>query len=255
MSIYNIDGQDILHGTLFADNMQLDYKFDESGNANYTVLRIYKTRIDGTKQYPFVYCPNGIAAGTKSTLEMNLEKNFFVAINAGYSDPNTMKPIGVLIQNGVALKNATESGYALQALTIDENGDLGYTTETNAQTLVNNGVVSACMGYPLLISNYEKNDVSLDANAQRQIIGQFGNGDYAVITCEGRDYDHSDGWTALEAQNICQQIGLKFAYMLDGGGGTETVIGKKQINTIYEGTFGRIVPTYIVFNGTDQFIA
>ena len=48
-------------------------------------------------------------------------------------------------------------------------------------------------------------------------------------------------------------MGLKFAFALDGGGSTETVIGETQINTIYEGTYGRKVPTYIIFNGTGIF--
>ena len=56
-----------------------------------------------------------------------------------------------------------------------------------------------------------------------------------------------------EAQTICQKIGLKFAYNLDGGGSTETILGKKQINTIYENQTGRKVPSFIVFNGTDEY--
>ena len=249
MSIYNISGHDISN----MDNMQLDYAFDEDGNANYTVLRINKLKTDGTYQYPFVYCPNGILPSTESTLDMNRRKNFLVAINAGYFNTNTNAPIGVLVQNGVAIKNATESSYDLTALTIDSNGDLGYTTETNAQTLVSNGIVSAVMGFPLLISNYESTGAISEAQNQRQIIGQFGNGDYAIITCEGRNYDHSDGWSFQEAIPVLQKLGLKFAYALDGGGSVETCIGKKQINTIYERTTGRIVSTYIVFNGTTEF--
>jgi hypothetical protein len=87
------------------------------------------------------------------------------------------------------------------------------------------------------------------SNAQRQIIGQWGCGDYAIITCEGRSNHNSDGWTIAEAQQICIKHGLKFAYNLDGGGSTETMLGKKHINTIYENETGRCVPTFIVFNG------
>jgi exopolysaccharide biosynthesis protein len=145
-------------------------------------------------------------------------------------------------------------------LTIDSNGDLGYAArDASGATLVSQGIVSAVCGWAPCIIDYESAiDVLPDAyddqsNAQRQIIGQFGNGDYAIVTCEGRDYDHSDGWTMDEARAVCKTLGLKYAFNLDGGGSTETVLGKKQINTIYDGTYGRIVPTFIVFNGTTVF--
>lgn len=262
MPVYNIYGQDISHTPeiLFNSNMRLDYAYDETGNANYTVLRINKLKTDGTYQYPFVYCPNGTSASTRSTLDMNKEKNFFVAINGGYGNPITNVPLGVVIENGVAIRSWVEGeggqyAVAKDFLTIDANGDLGYSTEPNAQTLVSNGIVSAVTGWTLLISNYEPTQAVSDIHAQRQIIGQYGNGDYAIVTCEGRNYDHSDGWTFAEAIPILQGLGLKFAYALDGGGSVETCIGKKQMNTIYEGTTGRIVSTYIVFNGTDKFIS
>lgn len=261
MPVYNINGQDVSHTSeiLFNNNMRLDYAFDETGNANYTVLRINKLKTDGTYQYPFVYCPNGTEPSTMSTLDMNREKNFFVAINGGYGNPQTNTPLGVVIENGVAIRSWVEGeggqyAVAKDFLTIDSNGDLGYSTEPNAQTLVSQGIISAVTAWTLLVLNYESTGAtSQGQNAQRQIIGQFGNGDYAIITCEGRNYDHSDGWTFEEATAVCLKLGLKFAYALDGGGSVETCIGKKQINTIYERTTGRIVPTYIVFNGTTEF--
>ena len=263
MAIYNLNGDDISNAKniIFNSNMHLDYAYDDSSNTNYTVLRVSKLRTDGTYQYPFVYCPNGTAASTKSTLDMNREKNFFVAINGGYGNPQTNTPLGVVIENGVAIRSWTEGeggqyAVAKDFLTIDSNGDLGYSQEPNAQTLVSQGIISAVTGWTLLLSNYEETGTAFEeTHAQRQIIGQFGNGDYAIVTCEGRDFDHSKGWSFTEAISILKKLGLKFAYAIDGGGSVETCIGKKQINTIYERTTGRIVSTYIVFNGTDHFVA
>ena len=113
--------------------------------------------------------------------------------------------------------------------------------------------------YPIVINHENASETSVQhstgwsAHAQRQIIGQFDNGDYAILTCEGRNYANSTGWSMPQAQAICQGLNLKFAYNLDGGGSTETVIGDRQINTIYESPLGRIVPSFIVFNGTDEF--
>lgn len=263
MSVYSINGN--LAGDIadyFADNMELDYEFDSASNANYTVLRIYRDRINGSKQFPFVYAPNGVNAGTQSTLQMNLQKGFYVAINSGvfYTDSSrAQKPHGLVIQNGVLIQQGT-TDYPHFSLTIDGNGDLSYALpDADGATLIQNGIISAVNAWSPIIINYDDADLVLSntwgdtSNVQRQIIGQFGNGDYAIVTCEGRNYDHSDGWTIAEAKTVCKKIGLKYAHNLDGGGSTETVIGKKQINTIYEGTYGRVVPTYIVFNGSDTF--
>ena len=107
--------------------------------------------------------------------------------------------------------------------------------------------------YDIVPSSEWNNVAHYVDNAQRQIIGQFNNGDYAILTTEGRGFANSDGWTVSEAQDICVKHGLKFAYLLDGGGSTETVVGSKHINSIYEGTSGRKVPSFIIFNGTNIF--
>lgn len=267
MSVYNIDGNligdvaDTDSYRLFSSNMIIDYKRDSLSNTNYTVMRIFKNRLDGTKQYPFVYCPGGMSPRTKSTLKMNMEKGFYVAINSGmfdisgqYDSSHVNMPMGMVIANGVVIR---DSNTYINILTIDNNGNLGVDTSgSSGQTLVNNGVISACVGIGQnpIINNYQIPPGSyLTDTAQRQVIGQFANGDYAIITSEGRNYDNSIGMTISQMQAVCQGLGLKFAYNLDGGGSTETVIGQKQINTIYEETYGRPVPTYIVFNGTDVY--
>ena len=244
---------------IFLDNTDVDYAYDVDTGAYYTVIRIYKQKLDGTKQYPFVYAPNGAGAGDKSTYDMAVNEGWLLAINGGVFDTTTKKPDGIVIQNGVVIQNApTVTHSQCMPLTIDENGNLSYAAyDADASQLVQNGIVSAVCGFIPIVVDYKKvTETEWNAvdhytqNAQRQIIGQWGNGDYAIITCEGRSFHNSDGWTIAEAQTICVKHGLKFAYNLDGGGSTETMLGKKHINTIYENTTGRIVPTFIVFNGT-----
>lgn len=244
--------------TAFLENVDIDYGFDAASNANYTVIRVYKNRLDGTKQYPFVYAPNGAAAGTESTYDLAVREGWLLAINSGVFDTSTLRPDGMVIQNGTVVQSgAAVTHPGCKALTIDRNGDLSYAESTaNANTLISQGIVSAVTGFMPIVVNYQPvpssqwNSVThYTQNAQRQIIGQFGNGDYAIVTCEGRSYQNSDGWTIAEAQTVCQRLGLRFAYNLDGGGSTETMLGRKHFNTIYERTTGRIVPTFIVFNG------
>lgn len=246
----------------FIANTDIAHLYDDTTGAYYTVIRVYKQKIDGTYQYPFVYAPNGANAGNKSTLDMTKSDGWLLAINGGVFDTSTLKPDGIVIQNGVSIHNApTATHSACKPLTINENGILGYASaDADTADLIADGIVSAVCGFMPIIIDYESvpenewNSVShYTQNTQRQIIGQWGNGDYAIITCEGRGFHNSDGWTIAEAQAICRKHGLKFAYNLDGGGSTETMLGLKPVNTIYENITGRKVPTFIVFNGTDSF--
>ena len=265
MSIYDLNGRVVAPSVSedFMKDSSLSYVRDEATGTSFYIIRVFRTKPDGTSQYPFISIPNGTNPGTKSTLEMNRICKYPFAINAGLGDSSGggWVPIGLVIENGVLIQNSDSSHSHLHPLTIDNNGNLGYAEgDADGQTLIANGVVSAITGfYPLVVnydpvpeSYYNYSDSYLN-KAQRQIIGQYGNGDYAIVTCEGRGFDNSSGWTIPEVIAICQKLGLKFAYNLDGGGSTETVFDQKQINTIYEGTSGRSTSSYIVFNGTTTF--
>lgn len=291
MSVYSVDGinvtspYDMLGGNLnVAYNLDGDIVFqkgerpwdeeittkkmyNDSAQTNYYVVTIPQTRTDGSKQYPFVFVPNGSNGGTMSTLTMVQTYGFPFGMNGGYfdySETHTYKPRIIAIQNSESIEcqyyewNANNN----YILTIDGEGNLGYADPvakgTTAEGLLNDGVVSAIAAFvPLVVngvaSNVESSAWASTDRSQRQIIGQKTNGDYVVITCEGRNFDSSRGFTMSEARTLCANMGLKFAMAVDGGGSTETVIGGEQLNSIYEGTTGRIVPTYIVFNGTDTF--
>ena len=263
--IYNANGA-LSYNTKLADflkNCSVGYYYDDNSDTYYSLIRINKVKIDGTIQTPFVYAPNGVGQATQSALDMNSSRGFYIATNAGIGGTYTVEqgviPIGVLIENNVLLQQGDTINY--YALTIDANGDLNY-AEPNASgsDMVANGIVSAVVGFVPIVVDYDSVDASVyevmphdDQHAQRQIIGQFGNGDYAIISCEGRNFQNSAGWTIPEAISVCIKHNIKFAYNLDGGGSVETVIYKKQLNTIYEGSTGRKVQNYIVFNGTNTF--
>ncbi len=245
----------------FVDNTDIDMCYDEETGANYHFVRIYKNRIDGTRQFPFVICPDGTDGGTMSTKELQEAYGYCFAINAGIFHVDTRKPDGMVIAKGkVVQSGSTTTWLECPPLTINTSGDLSYAAyDADAQTLVNSGIYSAVCGFMPIIIDYDKvpdtdwNDVSQYAeHCQRQIIGQFGNGDYGILTCEGRNYDNSDGWDVYECQDMCVKYGFKFAYLLDGGGSTETMFGLRHVNTIYERGVGRIVPTFIVFTGENK---
>lgn len=259
MAVYNINGQEIGGGQFF-DNITLDFGYFRG--AQYYLIRVARDKYDGGKQYPFVSAPNGSGGALYSCLGYSAVKPFPIIINAGLFNNGAGQgkdPVGNVVEDGVSVANNTSSVFP--PLTIDGDGELGYAVPgTTNSELISNGIVSAVCGFGPIIIDYAKTnqaDYSVpdrwNEDSQRQVIGQFGNGDYGILTIEGRTFDNSTGLGLGDVQDLCQQYNFKFAYNLDGGGSTETVVGEKQLNIIYEGTTGRICPTFIVFNGTDEF--
>lgn len=262
MKIYNYQGTEQNQQESFDENITVSYAFDEVSHTNYTVFRINKTRTDGTMQYPFCRCIKGSESDKKirkTPYELALLEGWLLTANGGTGS-------GIMIENSVVINDTTlpaETGAI--PLSIDADGTLGYLPVDfigHGQEYVDSGIVSAMCGFYPIIDGYEDFDYPTDIpgtsteawqHAQRQIIGQFGNGDYMLLTSEGRSFDNSVGLTMADAQRICKTLGVKFAYNLDGGGSTQTVLGKRIINNIYEGTTGRTRGEFIVFNGMTQF--
>lgn len=256
MQVYDINGSVIVgNQEKFCNNISIKYAFDETSHTNYTVFRINKKRIDGSLQFPFVRWEQQ----RTTAINLAISEGWLYVSNGGVGT-------GLLIENSVVIQDdSLPVEVGALPLSIDRNGDLGYLeadTIGKGQTYVDQGIVSAVCGFFPVIVNYENFEYPTDIpetdtetwqHAQRQIIGQFGNGDYLLIVSEGRGYDNSVGFTMADVQRICKDLGVKFAYNLDGGGSTQTVIGKRNINTIYEGTSGRLRTTFIVFNGTNKF--
>ena len=271
MSVYSIDGRALIEETGFRALIRYWYKRDDETGAFYTLVHIPQTDHEGNKQYPFVIWPNYPNGGIQSTLQMNRAKKYLAAVNAGrFASPYgpgvtlTGKPLGTVIQNSVVLQQGASGNYSPGAdmvLTIDRNGELGYALcEASAADLVANGIVSAVSGFVPILINYQNiQDVepSFDyyntSDSQRQIIGQYYNGDYVIISTEGRGNQGEGFFTFVQLQALCKSYGLKHAFLLDGGGSTETVVGTKQLNPFYDNTLGRVVATYVVFNGTTTF--
>lgn len=220
-----------------------------------THTKYFLTKVSN-KNHPFVFAPNWQNIGTQSALDIAQEKGFAVAINAGLFNPIYLVPEGIIIQNGSVIQTTPTKFYpGCMPLTIDRDGKLGYAkADADAHKLAANGIVSAVCGFMPIIEDFKRTDQTewpvvrhFGDVHQRQIIGQFDNGGYAVITCEGRGYADSVGWTIDDAQRICEKHGLKFAYNLDGGTSTETVIDGVQLNSFYKNDRGRLVPTFIIF--------
>lgn len=274
--IYDINANPLVADSAkdrFREMLKVTYDRDETSGAFYTLINIPQVNMKGEKQYPFVIWPNYPNGGTESAYTINQRKNYEVIINSGrYSSPYgagvtlTGIPKGTVIENGIVLQqgDSNNSNPTMDwVLTISNTGELGYARyNDSAQTLVSNGIVSAVSGFIPILSNYTNIDdiesedidyIDTTADTQHQVVGQYGNGDYAVLTTEGRSYQGGGYMTMRQLQSFCKSVGMKFAFSLDGGGSTETVVGKRQLNPFYDNTYGRNNPTFIVFNGSTQF--
>jgi exopolysaccharide biosynthesis protein len=196
-----------------------------------------------------------------------------------------MKPEGQLVINGVDKTTyKTDSGgnqYAWMdddmgspisdkecyPLLIDANGDLSCYASENRKAaenqpaaIISAGYKYAVTGWGMIVNSFTDDDLQHDEIVHsgkyiRQAIGQFQNGDYFVLSCDKTGYSgataptsHEAGVTYSDLATFLINKGAKFAYSLDGGGSCETVIGKRQVNPIFDGIVGRAVPTVIYWS-------
>lgn len=265
MAIYDYLGREIdaggttIQSSNIADNMSINYYYEN--NTWYSITRIFKQKIDGSYEYPFVRVTD--TGYTPSELREREVWDFI--INSGM----TGNAKGLEIQNGVVIRDAQPIDESERLpLLIDSNGDLSYydnpnTTGKGAQ-IVTSGIVSAIVGWFPIIVNY--NDFAYPPiyphdtlRAQMQIMGQYANGDYCIITTAARNYMHSTGFTMTEMQTKCKNMGLKFAYAFDGGGSVQTMYGQKRVTEIWTNDdnitpgVGRKRTNFIVFNGKSTY--
>lgn len=255
--IYDIGGKPADEYLRFSENLTIQYLYDAESSTAYYLTRIFKKKVDGTYQYPFIR-NNGVN-NRKSVYDLVTSEGWKIGINVSNGSGSTY-----IIENGI-LVETRDTPLVSPIMTIDNNGDMAFVEPEDVNySAVPTGIISAAGGWWPIIENYEA-VTKYDGNytdepdfanqkAQRQMFGQFSNGDYAIITSEGRSYDGSTGFTFDQARAVCIKHHIKNVMMLDGGGSTQTVIGRKNINTVYEQTTGRPIRVALVFNGTNNYV-
>jgi exopolysaccharide biosynthesis protein len=242
-------------------------EYGRIGGASYVFVRIPKTLNDGSKLVPKVVLTSrdGSLSGAKrSTLNYARDQDPVFTVNAGLFNVSTVEPVGQLIIDGVSLINTpmtSDNGVPIHPdecypLAIDVNGNLTtYPRNANTADMIADGVKYAVTAWGKLVDNFQiatediNNEIVHKGKYIRQSIGQYQNGDYCVCTVDMTrgPVTNEAGLSYEELAQIFVDKGVKFAYSLDGGGSAQTVLGKRQLNPIYEGADGRKVPTVIEF--------
>lgn len=152
-------------------------------------------------------------------------------------------------------------------LLIDANGDFCTLSSEDRKSddylpsnLMAAGYKYVVCGWGRLVYNYLDDSLSSDEIVHggkyiRQLVGQFQNGDYFIMSVDKTGYSGATAPKVNEAgasyADLAQLLigkGVKFAYSLDGGGSCETVLGNRHVNPIFDGTDGRAVPTVIYWS-------
>ena len=230
------------------------------------IVTIPATLSDGTNIEPKVTLTASTLGGSdmKSALEYATDNKMAVVMNAGLFNTSTKVPKGQTIINGTSITNSPmtdDMGTAISdeecyPLCIGSSGKLSapYTRSVDTSTMIADGVKYAVTGWCTLIENgaakysdFNTVEIVHKNSYSRQVIGQYEDGDYFILTTTSAD---KSGMTYASIYEILLALSKKvrFAYSLDGGGSAETVVDRSQINTIYEGTYGRKVPTLIYFD-------
>ena len=245
----------------------ISVEYGRLNGASYVFVRIPKTLNDGSRLVPKVALTSrdGSLSGTKrSTLNYARDKDTIFTLNAGLFNVKTVEPVGQLIIDGVSLINTpmtSDNGVPIHPdecypLAIDGNGNLKtYPRNADTAAMIADGVKYAVTAWGKLVDNFKittkdiNNEIVHPGKYIRQSIGQYQNGDYCVCSVDMTrgPVTNEAGLSYEELAQLFVDRGVKFAYSLDGGGSAETVIGKRQLNPIYEGSAGRAVPTVITF--------
>ena len=270
-SLFDAKGNNLGYDNLHVFS-SIDIEYGRVSGASYYLVRIPKYTVDGKRIIPKVALTSvdgSVTGGKVSALTFAKREKTLVTINAGLFNTSTMQPQGQTIIDGVSVTNTPmvdDMGSPISddecyPLCIDANGDLSAPYERNVDTadMIADGVKYAVTAWGQFVENFAKAESSkydeiVHAGTYiRQTIGQYQNGDYFVCTVDKSrgNVTNEEGMTYETLADLLISKGVKFAYSLDGGGSCETVIGRRQVNPIYEGAEGRAVPTVIYFDVED----
>ncbi len=225
----------------FAEYLTISKEYDAASNTTYYLTRIkHKDKNSNIIKLRTQFSNRSEGETTRT---FAIRNKTAVAINAsqGLDDlpDNARQPAGIQIINGEIIQDLNTTAYTLGIK--DNNELLAYAPGTKAQDILNDGTKTALTAFAPLIENYEwvSDEVlavrgNLAVKHPRQVIAQFGNLDLLIFSCGGRGFD-GDGMTAKEMMKVLKALGVKFAFNLDGGGSTSTVIKDQLITKRIDG--------------------
>ena len=172
------------------------------------------------------------------TSDIAADHNAIFAINGDYYG---FRNDGIVIQNGVIFRDEpARTGLAFYR---DGSMKIYDETETNAQTLLDDGVWNTLSFGPALIIDGEVVDQlskvivdknignhPIQGNQPRTGIGIINNNHYVFVVVDGRSIGYSRGATITEFAEIFKELGCSQAYNSDGGGSSTMYFMDRVVN-------------------------
>jgi len=173
---------------------------------------------------------------TQPVSEIAEENQAIFAINGDYYG---FRDTGLIIRNGELYRDEARSAPDNQALTVNQDGDLGTVTEgeVSGESLISSGIWQSFSFGPVLAEDgslaLTNTKVSSRANP-RTAIGQIDELHYIFIVADGRS-NESNGMTLSELAQAMVDRGAVTAYNLDGGGSSAMWFNGNIINNPTDG--------------------
>lgn len=175
---------------------------------------------------------------TDATSTIAKENSAILAINGDYYG---VQENGYVIRNGVIYRNSAKDDQ--EDLVIYEDGSFEIINEDNitAEELLEKGAYNLlCFGPGLIedgeitVSETDEVDKAMTSNP-RTAIGRIDDCHYVFVVADGRT-SSSEGLSLYELAGFMQDLGVKTAYNLDGGGSSTLYFNGKVINNPSSGS-------------------
>src|SRR5699024_4954894 len=218
----------------YYNEISYEKKIDDVTKSVYHITKIPYIDSDGNK----VKLKRGLSEGQSEIARtFSNRNNHTVVANASVFNTTTDELLGIQIQDGEILNSTThKTNYTLGIK--EDNTLVAYPSTVDAQSILNDDVKTALTAFFPIVQNGEKvseeiyNSIpnTLEKNP-RQVIAQKDNKDILFITVEGRN-GQSVGMDYEDIFRVCTELGVSFAYSLDGGGSTQSVLRGRLLNNV-----------------------
>ncbi len=267
----------ILEEIEVSDSIMETDREGEKTTVDYVMIRIPRQLADGTPvkanvdmtgllsdedERASAYSDAQVCRSALSPLLYSMVYPSGITLNAGLFNTGSLLPEGQTVVDGRILTNKPmeddmgnpiDKDSSCYALMIGEEGKLSTTFERTADAveMAAEKAEDVVTAWGCFVYNGEKtsddqfHDIVHGGEYARQVIGV--NDEYYIVLTTNME-DKNKGFTYDELAQILIDAGADFAYSLDSGGSTATCVGNEQITTVFEGKYGRRVPTILRFD-------
>lgn len=254
---------EVKEGTQYYDEITYDKYLDSTTNTYYSIITVPYLDKNGKR----IKIKNGFSGdkfGSEPETILDFKKrheNASLIINAMPWVVETGEIQGRVIADGVALQTSPIA-WGNETLGLLPTGELKtYTNSVSINDILAEGVTDGWAGFFSLIVDHEKVDYlshqttypNINAINSHQVIAQMDNLDLKIFTFGGNTKNRP-GFTLDDTYRVLSQYNLKFAYNLDGGGSTSTILNGVYTSDLKD-DFGRSmrkVPSFIYFEKDDE---